>query len=92
MTRKDVDLLLEYQTCSVAHPLTCGNDSGHLDLYPYLDTATDVITLICVNCDYTQVVDEELMAAIRMALPGVREIQKALGIVPIMREKLKDDE
>mgnify|MGYP001558458784 FL=1 len=92
MTQKDVDLILEYQTCSVLHPFTCGNDSGHHTLLPYLNTKTCVITLICVNCDYVQEVDEELMAVVRMMLPGAREIEQALKAVSIMKEKLKDDE
>jgi len=78
MTLKELDLLLEYQTCSVLHPFTCGNDSSHHVLLPYLNTKTGVITLICVNCDYVQEVDEELMATVRMMLSGAREMENAL--------------
>jgi len=92
MTDKDIDLLLEFQRCSVLHPLTCGNDSGHLELYPHLNTDTGVITLFCVNCDYTQLVNEGLMAIVRSMLPGAREVENALKAVSIMKEKVNNDE
>ena len=91
MTQKDVDLILEFQTCSVVHPLTCGKNSGHFELYPHLDSNTGVVTLVCVNCDYIQKVDDDLMAMVRATLPGAREIEDALKAVPIMREMLKGE-
>jgi carbon storage regulator len=36
------------------HPLTCGNHSGHTDLYPVYDEREECVKLICQNCDYTQ--------------------------------------
>lgn len=91
MTQKDLDMILEFQTCPVLHPFTCGNDSNHRVLLLFLNTKTAVITLICVNCDYIQEVDEELMATVRMMLPGAREMEQALKAVPIMREKQEDE-
>jgi len=90
MTQKDLGLLLEYQACSMLHSFTCGNDSNHHVLLPYLNTKTGVITLICVNCDYVQEVDEELMATVRMMLPGAREMENALKAVSSdKKEKLE---
>jgi|GEM_PF-4361984 len=90
MTQKDVDLILEYQTCSVLHPFTCGNDSSHHTLLPYLNTKTGAITLICVNCDYIQIVDDDLMFTVRTMLPSARETEDALKAASSdTKEKLK---
>ena len=34
------------------HPLTCGNDSQHGNLYPLFEDGC--VKLICPDCDYTQ--------------------------------------
>lgn len=34
------------------HPLTCGNDSSHGNLYPVCEDG--IVKLICPDCDYTQ--------------------------------------
>ena len=34
------------------HPLTCGNDSNHGNLYPYWNG--ERVQLICPDCNYTQ--------------------------------------
>lgn len=36
----------------MVHPLTCGNDSRHGNLYPYWNG--DIVTLVCPDCDYVQ--------------------------------------
>lgn len=36
------------------HPLTCGQDSQHGNLYPLFEGGT--FMLICPDCDYTQIV------------------------------------
>lgn len=37
--------------CAV-HPLTCGNDSNHGNLFPLYEDG--IVKLICPDCDYTQ--------------------------------------
>lgn len=39
---------------AINHELTCGNDSGHTPLFPYYETETNRVVLICRDCDYTQ--------------------------------------
>jgi len=34
------------------HPLTCGKDSSHRNLFPWFDGKA--IRLLCPDCDYTQ--------------------------------------
>jgi len=40
------------------HPLTCGNDSQHKLLYPIEEN--NEVVLKCKNCDYGQIVSEDL--------------------------------
>ena len=35
------------------HPVTCGKDSNHGNLYPAFDLSGKVL-LMCSDCDYTQ--------------------------------------
>lgn len=37
---------------SAVHPLTCGNDSNHGNLFPLYEDG--IVKLICPDCDYTQ--------------------------------------
>ena len=42
----------EWQNCSFVHPLTCGNDSSHGLLTPFVDD--DKLKLKCPDCEYIQ--------------------------------------
>jgi hypothetical protein len=54
----DADLLAimnricHHQVAKVAHPLTCGNDSRHQNLFPVIHGRR--VILRCVDCDYAQ--------------------------------------
>jgi hypothetical protein len=37
-----------YQTCEYVHPLTCGTDSNHQPLVPFIYEAE--VKLLCVDC------------------------------------------
>ena len=54
----DADLLAimnricHHQVAKGAHPLTCGNDSRHQNLFPVIHGRR--VILRCVDCDYAQ--------------------------------------
>ncbi len=73
MTRKEivelVDAVLVWQQTGYAHPLTCGNNSLHIDLLPRLTDDKQAVILACIECDYTQ----QLWPAVQTMLLKNRE-------------------
>ena len=67
-----------WQSNSLVHPLTCGNDSNHEPLKPKIEN--DKCILYCVNCDYKQtfvpspVIDSFIETDIR--LKSINEIDE----------------
>lgn len=63
--KRAVYAIMRWQGNNTHHPLTCGNDSSHLELIPVIETTgpnspvlsrarTDRVVLLCVECDYRQ--------------------------------------
>ena len=49
---EQIEAINYWQACGHAHPLTCGNDSGHENLIPIEES--DSVILKCPTCDYVQ--------------------------------------
>lgn len=53
LTRAEkIEAVIKWQTCPVVHPLTCGIDSNHRVLIPWL--VGNSVILKCVDCEYVQ--------------------------------------
>lgn len=62
-TLENIKSVFEWQQAGFVHPLTCGNDSQHLDLLPAPgeilpiqsgEAAQVTMVLVCVQCGYRQ--------------------------------------
>ena len=55
MTNKEkIDAINRWQTNGSYHPLTCGVDSGHEVLTPFIDENDNNVVLKCPTCGYIQ--------------------------------------
>lgn len=47
-----IERIRRWQSSSLVHPLTCGNDSNHTILQP--KEIDEKVVLICEDCEYVQ--------------------------------------
>jgi hypothetical protein len=59
-----VDKINAWQNNSMLHPLTCGNDSSHPILEPFLDFYDKNIGIRCLECGWTQHSDHSVFRTI----------------------------
>lgn len=49
-----ISAILEWQSDDFVHPLTCGNNSNHANLMPFV--IDNEVKLNCLDCDYVQTI------------------------------------
>jgi predicted nucleic-acid-binding Zn-ribbon protein len=57
-----IEILTSYQDNPMVHPLTCGNNSLH-NLVPIEENKK--VILKCLECDYTQLLDDKFIKLLR---------------------------
>lgn len=57
--QQKIKILISYQNNLMVHPLTCGINSMHENLIPVEENG--VVILKCLDCDYTQSLDDEFI-------------------------------
>ncbi len=74
-----IDILTSYQDNPMVHPLTCGNDSMHQNLVPIKEDKK--VILKCLDCDYTQSLDDEFIKMLREYDKALRKILEKYKIM-----------
>ena len=61
--KQRIKILTSYQSNPMVHPLTCGVNSNHQNLIPIEenDNENSKVILKCLDCDYTQSLDDEFI-------------------------------
>jgi len=57
--KQKIKILTSYQKNPMVHPLTCGFNSNHRNLVPIEED--DEVILKCLDCEYTQLLDDEFL-------------------------------
>jgi hypothetical protein len=74
--QQKINILTSYQDNPMVHPLTCGNNSLHENLVP-IEEENKVI-LKCLDCTYTQLLDDEFIGTLDKFDKYQREFSKEI--------------
>lgn len=72
--KQKIKILTSYQQNKMVHPLTCGINSNHQNLIPIEEN--DEVILRCLDCSYTQLLNDEFIKSLRDLDKSYRKLMK----------------